>query len=107
MLELASLAYCQAHGVYAAHLPRAHADSDILLCEDDGIGFDMLHEPPGEIKSTELSFARRAVGDTFPVPRIGTQRVRRLQEQSPTNRFELQAVIISSCWHLHQAQILL
>ena len=75
---------------YAIHLSRAHAVSDILTGQHDGVGLNVLYNLPAEFQCLPLFFRRRSFRDTSTVcSRFGAV-VRCLHEKSAGNLMELQ-----------------
>src|SRR5580658_6880369 len=53
------------NGIDAAHLAGADADSGAVFCEDDGVGFDVLADFPGEAEGLHFFWRWGALGDDF------------------------------------------
>ena len=93
-------------GVHAAHLAGADPGQLLIGGEDDGVRFDVAHQPPGEIEGAVLRGAGLAFRDDRELAHVADlRRVEVLEQIAP--RDALEVVPAAAGRRLENAQILL
>jgi len=72
----------QERGVHSAHLPCPRAEQGVVPGQDDGVGFYVLANQPGEFQVCHLPRVGLAFGYDLPVLGVQAQQVAVLHQQA-------------------------
>src|SRR5580704_3921736 len=81
--------YSDLYGIDAAHLPGADAHCRAVLCEDDGVGFDVLANFPGKAHGLHFFWRGDALRHDFQLIFHEFSEIRLLHKHSSKDALEL------------------